>query len=139
MKQLFLPLCIFTLLVTSCSKDNDTIQPPVTQNTPDLTGSYQIAKVILTEGTQQQDITAEAFEACQRDDVRTLNSDNTYVIVDDGDQCANSYSGTWSMKSATEVNINDIWYTITRFDEKQLELTINRGNSRVYTEIWNRK
>ena len=149
MKQLFLPLCALILMVTSCTKDDLALNNSASTDTstpkhgesiiPELTGSYKLVKALLKVDIEQRDITNEAFRTCEQDDIRTLKSDNSYEVLDEGEECSSAQWGTWEMISPTNIKIGDTQYTITRFDGKQLELSMDKGSEGIYTEIWEKQ
>jgi hypothetical protein len=132
MKKLpFLPTIIFAITVVigiSCKKDKDK-SPSCTTDVASISGSYKFTAYSYKETptSPEQDYFTVIFpDACERDDVLSLNSNGNYTITDAGIVCspAGSDSGTWSLSGST-MTINGDPATIQSFDCKTLVLVNN--------------
>jgi len=120
MKKMILALTVFTVVFTSCKKDNK--NEPVTPTKENLTGTYKLTAFTMTSGTSTLDLFL-MMDACDKDDSYKLNADNSYTIKDDGVVCApsNDYTGgSWSLVNSTTININGEVGTIKSWNGKTL-------------------
>lgn len=125
MKKVILSLSVITLLATSCKKEKDE-QTSVTPTKENLTGSYMLSKITAKYGSsEEQPVTEQLYQACERDDIYKLNADLTYQVVDAGAKCDTDHSDTWSLTNASTIIIDDVTYTIRKFDGKALELVMD--------------
>lgn len=132
MKKMFFALSVVALLATSCKKDDAEKSSNVTATKENLTGSYMLSKVAAQVGSYpESDVTNVYLEQCDRDDIYKLNADDTYQVVDAGEQCDNDYQGDWSLTNATTIVIDGDTYTIRKFDGKSLELVLDSGNGKL--------
>lgn len=122
MKKTILALLVFTLVFASCKKDNK--NEAVTPTKENLTGTYKMTAGTMTSGGATVDVfnNDTYTPACQRDDLYKLNADNSYVIQDAGVVCSPSDddSGTWSLLSATSIDLNGDVGTIKSWNGKTL-------------------
>ena len=100
MKKLLVVALTFSLFV-SCDKDDD-----CNQDQAGISGNYRITAVTYkqTSSSPEVDYYSTFFpDACDRDDVITLNANGTYTVTDAGVQCVppNTDSGTWSTNGTT--------------------------------------
>lgn len=126
MKKMLIAFSALTLVFTACKKDKDDVPADVTPTQQNLVGTYTLAKItISTNGSAEQDVTAQMTEACERDDQQKLNADLTYNYVDAGTVCSpsGSYSGDWSLINSTTIEIDGYPMTIRRFNGQTIELT----------------
>ncbi|HVE60558.1 MAG TPA: lipocalin family protein [Chitinophagaceae bacterium] len=134
MKQIFCSLLAITLVFASCDKKtDDTPEPPdVTPTQTNLVGTYKPRKVLSTQGA---DITSEWLENCEKDNLFKLNADLTYVVVDDGVQCATSRftSGDWSLTNSTTIVLDNEVGTIVRYNGINLDIKTYYGGPQLVT------
>ena len=107
MKKLLFFLSAAVVFLSACSKDDDT--PPCTLNASSFAGTYKI-----TAATYQEDSTAPVeddfatWDACEKDDVYTFNSNGSFSFSEGATQCdppTDPVSGTWTL-SGSVVTIN---------------------------------
>jgi len=113
---------ILFLAFTACDKKGDDTAPPdVTPTQTNLVGTYKPVKVL---STQNADITSEWLENCEKDNLFRLNADMTYVVEDNGVQCATSRftSGDWSLTNSTTIVLDDEIGTIVRYNGTNLDI-----------------
>ena len=100
-KLLFLSFTI--AFFVSCKKNKD---ETCTLSVSALSGNHKITAVRYkaTPAAAEVDYYATFFpDACDRDDIITLNSNGTYAVTDAGVVCvpSNSDSGVWSLSGNT--------------------------------------
>ena len=82
----------------SCNKDSDN---NCSLSEANLTGSYKLTSVTYKPSATSSEVNYidSIFEACEKDDIITLNSDHTYNYIDAGTACSptGNDSGTWSL------------------------------------------
>jgi hypothetical protein len=116
MKTILL-LAFFSLVFISCRKD----PPPATctTNVASLSGTYKLTslKYKATASSTEQDYLV-LMDACERDDLVTLNSNGTYTYTDAGTVCSpnGSDNGTWSLSGNTINSDGVVDGTIQNFD-----------------------
>jgi len=119
-KLLTIPFLFF--LFISCNKDDD--PPTCTTTAATLTGTYKVIASTYKETPTSDETDEYALrEACEKDDLIVLNSNNTYNATDAGIACAppNDDSGSWSLSGST-LTIDGDPVTIKSFDCKTLVL-----------------
>lgn len=121
MKKALWALVPAILLLAGCKKDS------CKTDAATLAGSYKVASVKykINSSLPEADYTDEFFsEACEKDNVLTLNADGTYTITDAGVVCSpvRNESGSWSVSGST-INVLDEDYTISSFNCDDLVLT----------------
>jgi hypothetical protein len=124
MKKLALTLAIGTLTFVSCKKDND-----CETNATSLALSYKTVSIKYKQTPSSSEIDYFAtLDACEKDDVLTLNANGTYSYTDAGTQCspAGSYTGTWSVSGNT-ITVDGDNGTIQSFDCNTLVLYIENS------------
>lgn len=140
-KLIFGLVAIAVLTLTSCKKDEDENQPEnVTPTTVNLSASYKLSKVtaIYTGTTTEFDITNSYLPACKRDDVTTLKTDGTFVVVDAGSQCSppGGDSGNWSLANTTTIIIKGVSFTIKKYNGTNLDISYNDPSMGTVTQYY---
>ncbi|MBI5858929.1 MAG: lipocalin family protein [Sphingobacteriales bacterium] len=100
-KLIIFPFAI--LLLASCKKDED---KTCNLNSAAVAGSYKITAVKYKPdaSSPETDYYNQFFpDACERDDIITLNANGTYNFVDAGVKCVppGDDTGTWSLSGNT--------------------------------------
>ena len=117
---------LLSSIFTSCKKDDDNNDRSA-RTKENLSGSYVLVSAIAKSGTLELDITNNEnfLPSCTKDDVITLNSDNSFVSTDAGVKCTpdGSYSGTWSLPNTNTIILDDETFTILDFDGTNLKLS----------------
>ena len=119
-KLLTIPFLFF--LFISCNKDDD--PPTCTTTAATLTGTHKVIASTYKETPTSDETDEYALrEACEKDDLIVLNSNNTYNATDAGIACAppNDDSGNWGLSGST-LTIDGDQVTIKSFDCKTLVL-----------------
>ncbi len=101
-KVLFILLSAFTLI--SCKKDKD--ETACTSTAASIAGAYKITAVTYKASatSAEMDYFTLVFpDACERDDVLSLNINGTYMLTDAGIVCSppNTDNGNWSISGNT--------------------------------------
>ena len=142
MKNSLIVLLTYATLVTvSCKKDKEETQAVTKEN---LAGSYKLAALkVQVNGSVEEDAMS-SIEACQADDVTTLNADQTYTVADAGTQCspATDESGNWGLAGTTSFIMDGETFAIKSWNGKQLVLTEtdnSSGTSITYTTTLNKQ
>lgn len=125
MKKIIFLSILTVLFFTACKKDNDT--PSCTTNAASIAGAYKItaATYKATATSTEIDYFNTLFpNACERDDVFTLQTNGTYQLKDAGTVCSPSGddNGTWSFVSANSMIIDGDAIILESFDCKTLVL-----------------
>jgi hypothetical protein len=110
------------LVVISCSKDDDSKNCSTTQK--NIAGNYTVTgNTYKQTPTSQEQNLMDAAEACDLDDVISLNGDNSYHLSDLGIVCTppNDESGYWYV-NGTSLTISSDLATIKSFNCKTLVL-----------------
>jgi hypothetical protein len=118
----FLTTPILFFLFISCNKDDN--PPTCTTTTATLAGTYKIiANTYKETPTSDEEDQYALKDACEKDDLLVLNSNNTYNATDAGIACSppNDESGSWSL-SGSNLTIDGEPVTIKSFDCKTLVL-----------------
>jgi hypothetical protein len=121
-----LTICSFLLLISSCKKDDDDSNNPSAITKENLSGSYVL--VSATGKINGLDIDLTDYEsvlpACQKDDILTLKTDNTFQSTDAGTKCSpdGSEEGTWSLPNSSTIIIKDQTFNILSFDGSNLKV-----------------
>lgn len=102
MKKIIITSLVFALLI-SCKKNSD---KKCNLDTASVTGSYKItaATYKATPTGSETDYYATLFpDACERDDIITLNANGAYTFNDAGVKCTppGDDTGTWSLSGNT--------------------------------------
>jgi len=118
----FLSIPFLFFLFISCNKDDN--PPTCTTTTATLTGTYKIIASTYKETPTSDEVDEYALrDACEKDDLLVLNSNNTYNATDAGIACSppSEDSGSWSL-SGSNLTIDGDPVTIKSFDCKTLVL-----------------
>src|SRR5215203_6100080 len=103
MKKTILALTMLSVAFVSCKKDDK--DEAVTPTKENLAGSYKVTAATAAgiNVFNNPDESINEFEACERDDVYTLNADLTAVRADAGTQCdpVNNGTGIWDLNGTT--------------------------------------
>ena len=136
-KGLFLFAAVFFLL-TSCKKESQTC----TLSVAGISGSYKLTAVLFKAdaNTPEVDVFLDPnyFEACERDNIVTLNSNGTYTVSDGAIACSPSDadSGLWSLNGNTltvdteALGISD--FSCSGFKVKESDLATGASVTRVF-------
>jgi hypothetical protein len=121
MKKLLTVLCV--VFFFACDKDDD--PPPCTTTAASIAGPYKIVAITYQESpaSDVEDIFS-TYDACEKDDVITFKTDNTYNFADKGELCSppGNENGTWSyVGSAMTLNGGPI--TLDSFNCKTMVLS----------------
>ena len=117
----FLTLTCLFIVALSCNKPDD---DNCTTNTKSIAGSYKvIANTYKETPTSPEEDLFPDSEPCDRDDVVTYKTDNTYEVADLGLICqpSNDETGLWSVSGSTLIFDGDA-ATIKSFDCNTLVL-----------------
>jgi hypothetical protein len=126
MKKLALTLAIGVLTFASCKKDND---DDCQTTAATLAMSYKTVSIKYKQTPSSSEIDYFAtLDACEKDDVLTLNANGTYSYTDAGTACtpSGSYTGTWSVSGNT-ITVDGDNGTIQSFDCNTLVLYIENS------------
>jgi hypothetical protein len=97
MKKLaFISISFITLLTTSCKKETETC----TLSSTSILGSYKIASILYKADAQTPAVDEfTTYEACEKDDILTFNSNGTWTLSEGVTSCnpPNSDNGNWSL------------------------------------------
>lgn len=120
MKKIFVFLLGIALF--SCKKDKH-----CNQDMGGASGPYRVtaAKYKASASSTEQDYLTTLFpNACERDDIVTLNANGNYTLTDAGVKCspAGDDTGTWSINSTT-FTIDGDPYTVASFDCSGMVIT----------------
>ncbi len=125
MKKIFGLLAVSAILFTSCKKDKT-----CDLNSASLAGSYQITslKYKQTPTSAEIDVLA-SFNACERDDIFTFNSNSTFTYQDAGTLCvpSGSFTDTWSLSGNT-LTYDGEAYNVSSFSCDNMVITQSNVN-----------
>ena len=128
MKTTTLFAALLSVLFFSCEKDTDS-NGNCAITTAAIAGSYKITAVTYkaSTGATETDVFGD-IPACQRDDIYTFKTDNTYNYTDAGTVCTppGTTSGAWSV-AGNEMQIDRQIVHIASFDCNKL--TVQEGNT----------
>jgi hypothetical protein len=97
MKKTNLALSISTLLFASCKKEDT----PFVATKENIAGSYKLTAATFAgiDVFNNSDESLNFFDACERDDIFSLNINSTYAVADAGTQCdpSSESEGTWEL------------------------------------------
>ncbi|HEX7904431.1 MAG TPA: lipocalin family protein [Chitinophagaceae bacterium] len=125
-KNLFLAICVSTLLFQSCNKDKT---ETCLANVTSLSGTYKLTalKYKQTSTSPEADWMATVVQSCKKDDLYVLASDGAFSIQDAGTVCspAGNYTGTWTFLN-NEINMDGYYSgTVNSFNCSTLVFTQN--------------
>lgn len=143
MKMLRTAICL-TLsisLLMACKKEKKE-ENTCTANQQGIAGTYRLTalKYKMSATSPEQDYLIY-LDACERDDLITLNANGTYSYQDAGTSCSpsNNDSGTWSVNGNTISSDGMVNGTITSFDCRTLvyhvDNTLVTGDSYIFTMV----
>jgi len=118
---------LVTVLFNSCKKEKDK-EETCTASTATISGSYKITAVtykLNSTAPEENHLTDDFTDACDRDNVYTYQTNGTYQIQDAGTVCSPSSddNGTWSL-SGNSMVVDGGPSTIESFDCKTLVLSL---------------
>jgi hypothetical protein len=130
--HLMLIIIFSAVLLGACKKDKDEEIEPTKEN---LAGNYKLTGLTTSTPSSGEVNTYNQIEACERDDIYTLNTDFSAAYTDAGTECEppGSYESTWSFDENKNITINgssfDYEGTVKSFNGKTLvvEGTYNMG------------
>ncbi len=103
MKRTSLFLGILFLAFASCKKDKN--DSSCTLSTASIAGNYKVTAVTYkaSASSPEVDFFDQYAEDCEKDDILTLNTNNTFNYTDAGVTCSpdGSYNGNWSLNGNT--------------------------------------
>jgi len=141
MKKILMIVSLFTLIVSSCKKEDDP------SNTEKLTGkvwkmtALTVDPAINSGGTFITDLYAQTAD-CVKNNTSTFNADKTYLEDEGATKCnplvPQTTSGTWAFNSDETVLTQDNTdsYTVLRNDGNVLKLSfteVDAGITYTYT------
>jgi len=117
-------IVLSAIVLFSCTGDKDELQP-CTISTAAISGAYKIISMLYKENASapETEVFPIWFEACQRDDVLTFDTNGTYQDADAGIKCSppDDDNGTWTLSGNT-MTIDSDPTTLESFDCKTLVL-----------------
>lgn len=135
---LLISALVITLLVTgsSCDKDDDVIQTPVTRAQLLARSWKQTDLLASVPGGSPTSVFLTVMEACQRDNIWTFKSDGTYIVTEGATKCNaadpdTATTGTWVLTdSDTKITIDDVneaaqTFSITELTSSSLKINGN--------------
>ena len=93
-KILFSALLISFAFVSGCKKDDDPTCPTTVAG---IAANYKITKVEIISNTGNSDVTNTFLDACKRDALYQLKSNNDFTYTEIGSSCTDSGNGSWSV------------------------------------------
>jgi hypothetical protein len=125
MKKTILALSIGTLLFTSCKKEDT----PFVATKENIAGSYKLTAATFAgiNVFNNSDESLNFYDACERDDIFSLNINSTYAVADAGTQCdpASDAEGTWEFVNSKTISVDGETSTIKSWDGKTLVTEAN--------------
>jgi hypothetical protein len=111
------------LSFTACSKDKD---DTITLTESSIAGRFVVINVTALTGTVERDVTEFFMMDCEKDDVITLNKNNTFKVTDEGIVCTppTDEEGAWSLPGNGKIDIDGEVMKVTKWDG--IELHFNR-------------
>ena len=130
--HLMLTIIFSAVLLGACKKDKDEAVEPTKEN---LAGSYKLTGLTTSTSSTGEVDTYSQLEACERDDIYTLNTDFSATYTDAGTKCdpEGTYESAWSLDENKNIVITggtmDYEGTVKSFNGKTLviEGTYNVG------------
>lgn len=125
MKKLIFTLATGVLTIVSCKKDKEDCQTSAAS----LAMSYRTVSIKYKQTPSSAELDYFAtLDACEKDDILTLNVNGTYSYTDAGTVCSpsGSYTGTWSVNGNT-ITVDGDNGTIQSFDCTTLVLYIENS------------
>lgn len=125
MKRTTIAICLLAAagsLMTGCKKEKTT-ETPCTTSTAGLAGTYRLTGLTyqLNAAAPAQDY-LQYLDACERDDLVTLQANGSYIYSDAGASCtpARNETGTWSVNGNTISSDGVVNGTISSYDCRTL-------------------
>jgi Lipocalin-like domain len=122
MNPFMLGLSLLLSLLGACKKENKA-EDPCTTSQQGLAGTYRLTalKYKMSASSPEQDYLV-FLDACERDDLITLNANGSYSYQDAGTSCTPSGndSGTWTVTGNTISSDGMVNGTITSYDCRTL-------------------
>jgi len=122
MKKLSIVL-LLSVLIFSCKKNKD---KNCSTDMTSIAGSYkETASTYKASATAPEEDLFALEDACEKDDIITLNENGNYTYTDAGMVCspAGDGSGTWSV-TGTGINLDGTLGTVVSYDCKTLVISI---------------
>ncbi|MBC7889839.1 MAG: lipocalin family protein [Ferruginibacter sp.] len=116
MRKKFLPVIVLFSLLLSCTKAIE--EKSCLLNSATIAGAYKFTAIVYKKDSSTPAIDQFAIlPSCEKDDILTINADNTYAYTDAGATCtpAGDESGTWILSGSRFTLGGDI-YTVSYFD-----------------------
>lgn len=113
MKKVLLGMVVLAALA-SCKKD----EKKCDLNSTNILGSYKVTASVYKENNSTPEVNEFAnWDACQKDDVTTLNSNGSAIATDAGTVCDpnGTYTSTWALVG-DRLTIDGEVATVTSFD-----------------------
>lgn len=117
--------------LASCKKD----EKKCDLNSSNILGTYKVTSVKYKANSTTAEVDEFAtWDACEKDDVTTLNSNGTSVTTDVGTVCspAANYTGTWALVG-NQLNTDGDVATVTSFDCGGMTLKYEGSDPGEYT------
>lgn len=139
--KLIISCAILGALLPGCKKEkNEEASCPATQS--GLAGTYRLTalKYKMSANAAEQDY-LQYLDACERDDLITLNANGTYIHRDAGTTCLPSGddSGNWSVNGSTLTSDDYMNGTISSYDCHTLVFHIDNlvvaGDTYIFTMV----
>ena len=134
----FLLILTLASVLYSCKKDKDGDGGGGNKITKDkIAGSYRLVSMMYKSGTNPAMELLDYFDACEKDDITTLKTNNTYTVSDAGTQCSppGDDSGTWDLPNTSSIIFDGETYTLKSFDGDKLVIQITDNSTGVSEEI----
>lgn len=136
-------LCITLLsgVFAGCKKEKKE-EPSCAATQQGLAGTYRLTalKYKMSASASEQDY-LQYLDACERDDLVTLNADGNYTYQDAGTSCtpSNNDSGTWSVHGSTISSDGVVNGTISSYDCRTLVYHLDNilvpGDTYIFTMV----
>jgi hypothetical protein len=124
MKKVIVALCATVLIVAGCKKDDDNDEIAITKE--NLAGNYKFSEYSFSYKGRTLNI-IDSLRPCNRDDVMTLRTDESYTWADAGTTCSSPSGsfdpGTWRLVSTKKFLWDGDLYDLDKYDGKVLDIT----------------
>ena len=126
MKKIILSALILGSLVVSCKKDDPV--PTCEKTVAGISANYKITKVEIVSTSGNSDITSTYLDACKKDGLYQLKSNNSFIYTEAGSSCTGSGTGSWNVAAdkITIIGSGGLQFSnspITSFDCTTLTVT----------------
>ncbi len=125
MKKILLSLCVMSIAFVGCKDDNDDVTCAL--NTAGVAAAYKITALTYKADAATPAVDMFALmDPCEKDDVITLNANNTVTYTDAGTQCVppGNDTGTWMLSGST-ITLDGEVGTISNYSCAGMTVTIN--------------